>query len=197
MGKPEPEQNGLPAARKREYVRPLQSVLIVIPIIGFSVCAFVLVSVDAAHKQIVLLERWWIRRYIGDLKRRDLFDVAKLTDHPPINGMFDARIYKCLSTKWLPVPVIVGWVALASAVVIEYVLTIDRGWFWVAGVTTAIMLGLLGLYIALGQDTYRSEEPPAARARHAEPGAAPSPVAGPVCGARCAGVRPGCHRPGR
>ncbi len=134
----------LPEARRPEYVGPVKAVLFVIPLVGFLVCLYILVTVDAAHRHTFFMEKWWICHHLGHLgSEDDLHDVEKLAGHPPINGMFDQWIYHVFGTRWIPVPFIIGWVTLLVVVVLEYILRIERSWVLVATCTVAL-LGLGG-----------------------------------------------------
>lgn len=130
----------LPESRRPEYVGPVKAVLFVIPLVGFLVCLFILITVDAAHRHTFFLETWWIRHHLGHLRSEDeLHDVGKLAGHPPINGMFDQWIYHVFGTRWIPVPFIIGWVTLLVVVVLEYILKIERSWVLVATCTGLLL----------------------------------------------------------
>ncbi len=129
---------------------PVQVVLLAISVVAVSICAFVTASVDAAHKQIEFLENWWFAHYLSKkLKMMDIFCVEKLTDHPPINGIFDEWLYTILSTKWMPVPIALGWLALMSAVFFEKILKIEQPVVpTVASTTVVFGLGVGLFYFA-------------------------------------------------
>lgn len=92
-----------------------QSLLLLFPIVGVSVSMIVLVSLYAATKQIGSLEDWWFYNHLDDISSvRETRDMLEHNE-PPINGIFDMRMYQILSVRWLPLPIIVGWTWIASA----------------------------------------------------------------------------------
>lgn len=104
----------------------IQGALAVIALVGIAICSFIMVMLDAAHKQIRMLEDWWIHYYLRDLKNAELYKIECLKGHPPINGLFDELLYRALSTRYLPITLIFGWVFLFSVVILERILNIDK-----------------------------------------------------------------------
>lgn len=105
-----------------------------------------MVSLDAAHRQIGLLEDWWIHHHLPDVKRQNsLRDVRKLKNHPPINGMFDQWLYSVFGVRLLPLPILVGWLGLLTSVFFEHVLKANQPVLWTALTTLLLFLAGVGI----------------------------------------------------
>jgi hypothetical protein len=124
---------------------PVQVVLLAIAGVAISVCLFIMVCVDAAFKHMQSLENWGFAHYLSkSVKLEDMLEVEKLVDHPPINGIFEAWLYFLLNSKWLPIPIIAGWLGLTSAVWFEKVLNYQQPVVWTVSVSAgALLLGVL------------------------------------------------------
>jgi hypothetical protein len=90
---------------------PVTLALLLLPLLGLAVALFIQTAIHAASRQIKVLEDWWFTtRSNGN--RRDY-----LAEHPPINGLFDERIYKGLNPAFIPMLFVVAWaIALGASV---------------------------------------------------------------------------------
>jgi hypothetical protein len=136
---------GLIAKDLKLLQEPLfQSLLLVFPIVGVSVSVIILVSLHAATKQIGSLEDWWFYNHLDDIS--SVRETRDMLDHnePPINGIFDMRMYQILSVRWLPLPIIVGWTWVASALWLHRVVSHQQSFILSSAITvTMIFAGSL------------------------------------------------------
>lgn len=118
----------------------VQVFLLAVSSIAIMICLFVLVSLDAAHQQIGLLEDWWIFHHLSDVKnQKSLRNVKKLVNHPPINGMFDQWMHSLLGVRLLPLPILIGWFCLLSVVFFEYIVKAKQPVLWTALSTLLVL----------------------------------------------------------
>lgn len=121
-----------------------QSLLMAFPFVGISVSLIILVGLHAANKQIESLEDWWFCNHIEDVEvvrgeRGKLFH-----DQPPINGIFELRLYRIFGTKWLPLPIIVAWTWIATTFWLYKIVKVQQPFGLSALVTACIAaLGIL------------------------------------------------------
>ncbi len=100
-----------------------------------------MVSLDAAHRQIGLLENWWIRHHLDGIKHQSqMQEIDSLKSHPPINGMFDEWMYSIFGVRWLPFPILIGWIGLLSTVFFEFVVKANQPVLWTALATLSIVV---------------------------------------------------------
>jgi Ca2+/Na+ antiporter len=111
----------------------VQVFLLAVTCVAITICLFVMVSLDAAQRQIGLLEDWWIYHHLKGIRnQRSLRNVKTLKDHPPINGMFDQWMYHVFGSNWLPLPILVGWLGLLTSVFFEHVVKAQQPVLWTA-----------------------------------------------------------------
>jgi hypothetical protein len=116
-----------------------QSLLLLFPIVGVSVSVIILVSLHAATKQIGSLEDWWFCNHLDDISSvREPRDMLNHKE-PPINGIFDMRVYHILSVRWLPLPIIVGWTLVASALWLHRVVSLQQSFMLSSAITTTVI----------------------------------------------------------
>jgi hypothetical protein len=124
----------------------VQVFLVAVSCVAITICLFVTVSLDAAHRQMGLLEDWWIRHHLKGIRnQRSLRNVKKLTDHPPINGMFDQWLYHVFGTRLLPLPILAGWLGLLTSVFFEYIVKAQQPVLWTA--LSSLLLFIIGVGI--------------------------------------------------
>jgi hypothetical protein len=88
-----------------------QFVLFVLAALGIVVSAFIQTAIRAALIQIDILERWWFKKYSNDDRQ------SYLDEHPPINGIFEQKIYKNFNPAAIPFCFVIVW-TMAPGVII-------------------------------------------------------------------------------
>ena len=103
-----------------------QLVLSVFPLIGIVVCIIIFVSLHAAGKQIESLENWWFYNYLSDIRNITEFKDTIQHTQPPINGIFDDKLYHLFGIKWLPLVLSVAWVWVCTALWLEKISKVQQ-----------------------------------------------------------------------
>jgi nitroreductase len=85
-----------------------QLLLIAFPVVGVSICVMILAVLDAAKKQIRSLEDWWFYNHLEGITSTREFKDFSTHSEPPINGIYDIRVYHFLGSKWLPILLIIA-----------------------------------------------------------------------------------------
>ena len=92
---------------------PANVALILLPLLGVAVAAFIQTSILAASKQTKILEDWWFTTHSQGNR------VDYLAEHPPINGIFAEKLYKGLDPAFVPTLFMTAWVIALGASVYQ------------------------------------------------------------------------------
>ncbi|BBO33243.1 hypothetical protein [Lacipirellula parvula] len=148
----EVEQRKLKRLRRHSF--KVKCILAGISIVGLAMCIFISVSVNAAHRQIKVLEDWWDDHH----SENDADDPAtrfrrepSINDEPPINGRFQTRIFSVLSTKLLAAPIAFCWLIIFVVVFYQLLAHVQDFWKAIFG-TLIFILGSVAIFKFLNSE---------------------------------------------